>query len=149
MMTTTQETSFRDREIRSAIMRSNTRSGTSPELKLRRALFARGLRYRVDYPVHVGVHKLIHTDLTFPRHKIAVFVDGCFWHSCPEHGSIPKSNNEYWVPKLIRNQARDLEQTEALESNGWVVVRVWEHEVRLDDNLEAVVDSVEGCLRLA
>jgi DNA mismatch endonuclease (patch repair protein) len=67
-------------------------------------------------------------DIAFTKDKLAIFVDGCFWHSCPQHGSIPRSNTDYWIPKLVRNVNRDRETDKALRNEGWVVVRVWEHE---------------------
>lgn len=67
-------------------------------------------------------------DIVFTRKRVAIFVDGCFWHSCPEHGRQPTANTGYWSPKLARNRERDRQNTEALESAGWTVLRVWEHE---------------------
>lgn len=98
---------------------------TSPELLLRRYLFKMGLRYRIIY----GKYKI---DIAFPRHKIAVFVDGCFWHQCPQHSNVPKSNSSYWVPKLKKNVERDKERDVKLSEQGWVSLRFWEHEIRED-----------------
>jgi DNA mismatch endonuclease, patch repair protein len=111
---------------RSRNMAAIHRRDTKPEVALRSALHRSGLRFRKDYPVRVN-GKLIRPDIAFPRRRVAVFVDGCFWHSCPEHGRRPGKNGEYWLPKLTRNVARDREQTQALESAGWAVVRIWEH----------------------
>jgi DNA mismatch endonuclease (patch repair protein) len=69
----------------------------------------------------------VRPDIVFTRRRVAVFVDGCFWHCCPEHGSRPKVNTDYWGPKLDRNRTRDLENSRTLERDGWVVIRVWEH----------------------
>ena len=82
-------------------------------------------------------------DVVFTRARVAVFVDGCFWHSCPLHGRIPKSNLDYWGPKLARNRTRDHEVNLALEGLGWKVVRVWEHEPPLDvvEKIRLVMDQ--------
>jgi DNA mismatch endonuclease (patch repair protein) len=121
---------------------SNIRSrNTKPELLLRRRLFASGLRYRVRSNLPGN------PDLVFPRARVAVFVDGCFWHSCPEHGTRPKSNQDYWAPKLERNRARAAEVNAALADAGWTVVRLWEHEVRGD--LERAAGSIEALIRAA
>jgi len=108
-------------------MRSQRTASTSPEVALRRVLFTRGLRYRVDFPLPLlGVRR--RADVAFTRAKVAVFVDGCFWHACPEHGTTPKANAWYWVPKLARNVLRDNDTDRRLAEAGWAVVRVWEHE---------------------
>lgn len=106
-------------------MEEQLRTGTEPELELRRILFADGLRYRVNYPVPGMPRRTI--DIAFPGRRIAVFVDGCFWHSCPEHCVEPSHNREWWREKLARNVVRDRETTELLEGQGWCVVRLWEH----------------------
>lgn len=108
-------------------MRSNKRSNTTPELQLRRLLHARGLRYRVDFPPDPGSRRR-HADIVFTKAKLAVFVDGCFWHGCPIHATLPVTNRSYWEPKLQRNKERDAETNEHLERLGWTVIRVWEHE---------------------
>ena len=105
----------------------NRRSDTGPELRLRSALFRSGLRFRTDLLVRVGVIR-VHPDVVFTRARIAVFVDGCFWHSCRQHGRSPTSNNSYWEPKLRSNVERDARVSEALREAEWEVVRVWEHE---------------------
>ena len=99
---------------------------TAPELALRRLLHARGLRYRVDSPPLPGVRR--RADLVFGPARVAVFVDGCFWHRCPEHATEPRTNTDYWAPKLDRNVERDRETDALLTRAGWVSVRVWEHE---------------------
>lgn len=109
-------------------MRSNTRRDTSPEMALRRAVFALGLRYRVDSPIRVDDGRPIRPDLVFAKKRVAVFLDGCFWHCCPTHGSLPTRNRSYWEPKLQRNVRRDRETDRRLEAEGWTVVRIWEHE---------------------
>lgn len=101
---------------------------TKPEMVLRRELHRRGLRYRVNYRVPGMPRRTI--DVAFTRQKLAVFVDGCFWHACPEHSVRSKSNSEWWQQKLDRNVQRDVETSEFLRGQGWMVVRVWEHELR-------------------
>jgi DNA mismatch endonuclease (patch repair protein) len=109
-------------------MRSNRRTGTKPEVRLRSALHGMGLRFRKDYPIRTAA-RLVRPDVVFTRARVAVFVDGCFWHACSSHGTKPKSNTWYWGPKLERNVERDREVDAALSADGWDVVRVWEHEV--------------------
>lgn len=99
--------------------------GTTPELALRKVLFAMGMRYRVGYKVPGMPRRSI--DIAFPGPKVAVFIDGCFWHGCPEHCIPPKNNADWWKAKLERNVARDKETTEHLQQSGWTVVRLWEH----------------------
>lgn len=121
----------------SAVMRGNRKRDTVPELAVRRALYARGRRYRVNHFLRVGSVR-VRPDIVFPKHRIAVFIDGCFWHGCPVHGTRPRSNQAYWDPKLSRNKARDKRNTAMLTSLGWCVIRVWEHEKASD-----VVDRIE------
>jgi DNA mismatch endonuclease (patch repair protein) len=108
-------------------MAANRRRDTGPERAVRSLLHAAGLRYRVDFPVVVdGVR--IRPDIAFTRVKLAVFIDGCFWHCCPEHGTWPSTNMGYWSPKLDANVRRDARHTELLRRAGWDVLRYWEHE---------------------
>ena len=107
-------------------MRRQRSRDTQPEVALRRSLFAMGKRYRVHYPVPGMPRRAI--DIAFTRARLAVFVDGCFWHSCPQHATSPTNNAEWWATKLERNRQRDAESDEHLQSLGWTVVRVWEHE---------------------
>lgn len=97
---------------------------TSPELSLRSKVWALGLRYRLQY--RIGRTR---PDMVFVGAKLAVFVDGCFWHGCPLHSTMPKNNWEFWQQKLRRNQERDAENTQRLEADGWRVLRLWEHEI--------------------
>lgn len=97
---------------------------TKPEILLRKALWHRGARYRLHYRV-----ANVRIDIAFPTAKLAVFVDGCFWHGCPEHYRKPPGESSYWPAKLERNRNRDARNTEALMFEGWVVVRFWEHEI--------------------
>lgn len=99
-------------------MLGNKHRDTKPEVALRSALHAAGLRFRKDYRLDLdGVR--FRPDIVFTRAKVAVFVDGCFWHSCPTHGTTPTRNADYWLPKLERNVHRDREQDAALAANGW------------------------------
>lgn len=105
---------------------ANHRRDTKPELAVRSRLHALGYRYRVDFRA-LPPHRL-RVDIAFTRSKIAVMIDGCFWHSCPVHATIPKSNAAYWGPKLRRNVERDIENNRLLADAGWIVLRYWEHE---------------------
>jgi DNA mismatch endonuclease (patch repair protein) len=102
------------------------RRDTKPEVALRRALHRRGLRYRLDSPPLPGIRRS--ADIVFRSVRVAVSVDGCFWHGCPTHGHTPKSNSWYWAPKLERNRQRDINTDERLVAAGWLPIRVWEHE---------------------
>ena len=109
-----------------ATMRANRGRDTGPELAVRRALHAMGLRYRVDHPLPFDRRR--RADIVFTRARVAVFIDGCFWHGCPEHGSTPRTNTAFWSEKIARNRARDDDTTQRLEVMGWTVLRFWEHE---------------------
>lgn len=113
---------------------------TPPELEIRRRLFKKGLRYRVDYPVIAKPRR--RGDIVFPRLKLAIFVDGCFWHGCPIHGTWPKSNADFWRKKIETNQARDIDTNERLREQGWLVLRFWEHESP-DEVVDRIIDVVE------
>jgi DNA mismatch endonuclease (patch repair protein) len=107
-------------------MKATRRRDTQAEMRLRHELWRLGLRYRVDAaPLANGRRR---ADILFPRAKVAVFVDGCFWHSCPDHRSWPAANRTWWQTKLLANQARDRSTDAELTGAGWSVVRVWEHE---------------------
>jgi DNA mismatch endonuclease (patch repair protein) len=107
-------------------MRANRRRDTAPERRIRSLLHRRGLRFRVDY--RVGQERgSARPDIAFTRLKLAVFIDGCFWHGCPEHGRVPATNSAYWAPKLARNAERDRENDDLLRASGWRVLRLWEH----------------------
>lgn len=99
--------------------------GTRPELALRKELHRRGFRFRVQYRPLVGVQ--VTADIVFTRARVAVFVDGCFWHRCPEHGTNPRANAAWWAEKLDANVNRDQRTNEQLQAEGWTVVRIWEH----------------------
>ena len=120
---------------------ANRRRDTAVELRLRSELHARGLRFRKDLLLRVGTVR-VHPDVVFTRAKVAVFLDGCFWHACPEHGTVPRSNVTYWAPKLTANIGRDQRVNEALTMDGWLVRRVWEHE-----DLALVAAEIEPIVR--
>jgi DNA mismatch endonuclease (patch repair protein) len=111
----------------SRIMRANRKSNTRPELALRSALHRLGRRFRVGMQVKTDRLR-VRPDIVFTRARVTVFVDGCFWHQCPDHGTSPKTNRDYWLPKLRANIARDRRIDAALTDAGWEVVHVWEHE---------------------
>jgi DNA mismatch endonuclease (patch repair protein) len=117
-------------------MRGNRNTDTAPEVALRSALHRSGLRFRK----HVRPLSSLRctADAVFPRERVAVFSDGCWWHRCPVHSTIPKANGDWWSQKLDRNFKRDRRNDAALELAGWAVVRVWEHE-----------DPVEAAARIA
>jgi DNA mismatch endonuclease (patch repair protein) len=112
------------------VMRGNRKRDTMPELALRKALHGRGLRYRVA--ARPLVTERWTADVVFTRARVAVFVDGCFWHGCPDHFSQPRTNASYWGPKIARNRARDARVDADLAAAGWVVVRAWEHDAASD-----------------
>jgi DNA mismatch endonuclease, patch repair protein len=131
-------------------MVGNRRKDTGPELALRSALHRRGLRFRLDRKVGSG-RSAPRPDIVFPSEKVAVFVDGCYWHGCADHGTRPRTNSAYWDAKIGRNQARDARNTAALKAAGWTVVRVWEHEAPeiAARRVEAAVARVRGRGRAA
>lgn len=106
-------------------MRSIGQRDTDCELRLRSHLHSSGLRFRVDHRI-AGVRT--RPDIVFTRAKVAVFVDGCFWHGCPIHGTTSKTNSEFWRAKIAGNRARDARSTQSLIDAGWRVVRLWSHE---------------------
>lgn len=107
-------------------MRNTPTRDTPAEVAIRKILHTKGLRYRVDARPEKALRRK--ADIVFGRAKVAVFVDGCFWHDCPEHGSAPKANAAWWREKLRRNVERDRDTDTRLREAGWTVVRVWEHE---------------------
>jgi DNA mismatch endonuclease (patch repair protein) len=121
-------------------MQRQARRDTAPELALRRALYRLGLRYRVDVSPIPGMRS--RADIVFAPRHVAVFVDGCFWHSCPDHGTIPKSNRDWWTRKLRANTERDRDIDKRLRTAGWHVIRVWEHE-----DAEGVARKIEPIVR--
>ncbi|MHA3700633.1 very short patch repair endonuclease [Jatrophihabitans sp. YIM 134969] len=119
-------------------------TGTGPEMLLRRELHRRGLRYRVHSPLPVLGLGRRRADLLFTRRRVAVFVDGCFWHACPVHGTAPKANKEWWAIKLRSNVQRDRDTDERLVNAGWTVLRFWEHE-----DAVGAADVIEQAVRPA
>jgi DNA mismatch endonuclease (patch repair protein) len=114
---------------------------TDVEVALRRIVHARGLRYRINRPLP-GLRRR-RADLTFASQQVVVFVDGCFWHGCPEHGTWPKRNDAWWAAKLRENVERDRETDAHLQAAGWTVVRIWGHE-----HPESAADRIEALVRL-
>ena len=122
-------------------MKANRRTDTKPELALRHALHRLGYRYRKDFRLDLDSGRRVRPDIAFTARKVAVFVDGCFWHACPEHGSKPRANEWYWGPKLIKNVERDRVNDAALILAGWTVIRLWEH-VPLDEAVTTVITAL-------
>lgn len=118
-------------------MKRMPRSGSKPEMALRKELFHRGLRFRVNFRKIPGS-----PDIAFTRARIAVFVDGCFWHGCSIHGTLPKNNREWWRGKLEGNRARDMRKDSELREMGWLPIHYWEH-----DDMEEVADEIEELWR--
>lgn len=108
------------------------------EVRVRAVLWRHGLRFRIHY----GQYKI---DVAFPGARLAVFLDSCFWHGCPLHGELPKTRSDFWLRKLSRNKARDVEATRVLASQGWTVLRFFEHE--LSGDLNRVFARVEEALQ--
>jgi DNA mismatch endonuclease (patch repair protein) len=137
---------FRGRDPSSQLAsRRMARTGqrdTKPEIALRRLLHERGMRYRVDRSVLPGVRR--RGDVVFGPSKVIVFVDGCFWHGCPDHATWPAHNAEFWREKIETNRLRDRDTDERLTKAGWKVVRVWEHESPAE-----AADRVEQLVRVA
>lgn len=126
-------------------MQGNRSRDTTPEMALRRALHAKGLRYRVcAYPLPDLRRKV---DIVFRPARVAVEVYGCFWHGCPQHHRQPAANNEYWREKLTRNIKRDMQTRQQLEQAGWLLITVWEHE-NAEEAARRVADAVQARLRL-
>lgn len=119
-------TSWASSTVSRATMKANRGGDTKPELAVRRIVHAAGYRYRVNARPERDLRRT--ADLLFTRKKIAVFIDGCFWHGCPTHYISPKANVAYWSEKVARNRARDADTTAVLEQRGWLVMRFWEHE---------------------
>ena len=127
------------KEQRSYNMSQIRGKNTKPEISLRRALWALGLRYRIHYKLPGK------PDIVFPSKKLAVFVDGCFWHGCPEHSAKPKTNSSFWETKLMGNIERDKKTQALLEKSGWKVLRFWEHDIShsLSSTSEKILRAVQ------
>ena len=113
-------------EVVRSRMKAQKRRDTKLELSIRRDLHARGYRFRVDHRLEPSIR--VRGDIVFTKRKLVVFVDGCFWHGCPEHATAPKNNADWWREKLAANVARDSRANNELRGLGWTVLRVWEHE---------------------
>lgn len=107
-------------------MQGNRSRDTVPELAVRRRLHAAGLRFRVALRPEPTLRRT--ADIVFTKQRIAVFIDGCYWHACPEHRTVARANASYWSEKLARNVARDADTSTRLRAAGWTVLRFWEHE---------------------
>lgn len=130
-------------EAVTAVMKGNRRVDTKPEVQLRSALHRRGRRFRKDLAISVGGARKPRPDIVFSGPRLAVFIDGCFWHRCPDHGRVPGGPNAgYWSRKLARNHARDKADSKLLEEAGWRVLRIWEHVP-----IAEAIDKVELALR--
>ena len=127
-------------------MLGNRRVDTKPEVLLRSMLHRAGLRFRKDRLIPLSPRG-VRVDVVFPRQRVAVFMDGCYWHRCPEHGTMPQTNHEYWRAKFQMNIARDLRVNVSLADEGWQVIRIWEHEVLDDDLAEHAVSRVVSAVR--
>ncbi len=126
---------------RSETMRRVRAKDTSCEMLLRRELHRRGLRYRLHTKLPGK------PDLVFASARVAVFVDGCFWHGCPKHFRIPATNREYWERKIARNRERDAAATASLRQEGWTVIRIWEHQTVSLGKLRTAVSRIERAVR--
>jgi len=122
-------------------MKSQRQRDTAAEIALRSLLHRRGLRFRVHY---VLPNLRRRADIAFPRRRLAVFVDGCFWHGCPQHGTWPKENADWWREKIEANRRRDADTDARLKEQGWSVVRVWEHEAP-----ESAAQTIEDAIARA
>lgn len=128
-------------QARSRLMSRVHHRGTSPELLLRKALWSANLRYRLRSSAKLPGSP----DILFPKARVAVFVDGCFWHGCSEHGTQSKTRPEFWAAKIARNRERDAENTRQLSRMGWLVLRFWEHSIRGD--LAQCVSTIGSAVR--
>jgi DNA mismatch endonuclease, patch repair protein len=126
-------------EKRSDTMRRVKGRDTSLEMKVRRALHRKGLRYRLAYPLPGR------PDIVFVRARVAIFLDSCFWHGCPQHLRMPHSNEEYWHAKIARNVQRDKRTNATYEDSEWRLIRLWEHELK--ENFEFCMDAIEAAVR--
>lgn len=124
------------------LMQSNVNRTSTPERLLRSLIHRSGLRFRVNCRPEPSLRCT--ADVVFRRSKICVFVDGCYWHGCPTHFVVPRTNTDWWAEKILDNSRRDAIQTSRLESLGWLVIRVWEHELKMNVALAAVERVTEA-----
>ncbi len=123
-----------------SVMQANRKANTGPEVKLRSAIHRLGLRFRaLSRPTDLNMV----ADILFPGAKVAVFVDGCYWHGCSRHGTTPKTNPDYWIPKIERTQRRDRLNDELLRRAGWEPIHIWEHE-SVDEAAQLVASAVRS-----
>ncbi|MFC4592425.1 very short patch repair endonuclease [Sphaerisporangium corydalis] len=129
-----------------AVMKGNKSKNTIPEIRIRQVLHANGLRYRVNLRPLPNLRRT--ADIVFTRQRIAVFVDGCFWHGCPQHYVPSKTNRHYWDAKISRNIDRDRATSATLSNAGWTVLRFWSHEDPVDvtRKIITVVQSLSSCI---
>lgn len=127
--------------LTSARMRNTKGRNNSLEVEVRRLLHARGLRFRVHYPLPEIPRRT--SDIAFPSLVLAVFIDGCFWHSCPDHATRPKANSDYWAEKLASNVRRDRDTDDRLRAQGWFPLRFWAHETA-----EHIADTIASVVQL-
>jgi DNA mismatch endonuclease (patch repair protein) len=123
-------------------MKANRKTGTRPEARIRSLLHRQGYRFRKNSLVQTAGLR-VHPDIIFTRRKLAIFIDGCFWHCCPDHGTQPRANSSYWSPKLARNIERDGQVSRGLRDVGWNVLRIWEHEPA-EHAVELIVGALES-----
>ncbi|HZU16238.1 MAG TPA: very short patch repair endonuclease [Candidatus Dormibacteraeota bacterium] len=122
-------------------MQATRRRDTPPELAIRSRLENLGLAFAADRSPIPGTRR--RADFVFPEAKVAIYVDGCFWHGCPEHGTFPKRNSDWWREKIERNRERDADTNRLLTEQGWMVVRIWEHEAP-ERAVEAILEAIYG-----
>ena len=127
-------------------MMANRRADTKPEVAFRSMLHRSGLRFRKDHYIRLE-RRGVKVDVVFPTQRVAVFIDGCFWHRCPEHATTPARNHDYWVAKFERNMTRDIATNQELTQLGWRVIRVWEHEVKQPELSQHAVDRVKAIVQ--
>lgn len=124
------------------VMQGNRSRDTGPEMAVRRLLHAAGFRYRVSVRPEPGLRRT--ADIVFTKLKVAVFVDGCYWHGCPQHCRLTASNYDYWAEKIDTNKQRDAQTNAQLRSAGWKVLRYWEH-IPVADVVTEIVDTLKQC----
>lgn len=125
---------------RSEIMKAVHSKSTKLEQRVRKKLWRLGIRYRINVSDLVGK-----PDIAIKKYKLVIFIDSCFWHGCPEHGRIPKSNTEFWLEKIKKNKQRDVRVTEHYHNNGWSVLRIWEHQLRgayFDETVDYIYEFI-------
>lgn len=122
------------KDQRSKVMKS-IRAQSKLENQVSKALWRKGLRFRKNVRSLYGT-----PDISIKKYKVVIFIDSCFWHSCPLHGKMPKSNQEYWQHKIHQNILRDSEVTSHYKENGWHIIRVWEHDIR--ENFDQIINDI-------